>query len=338
ALADPVRAPLIRRGHRPVAEDRLLQRLDLVVDPLDRVEVGVHHVVEQAVQEEHHPVRREARLFVPPADHLVDREVRLPDGHQDVAGDERGRLGDAQPARPRVEPGGVHAEEEVPVVGVELRPLPALDRVLHGELVDAQLRAEGLELLPAGRAQVEPHHRRRIPDQAGDLGGREALRRQRPVAVQPGTCHVRQAYRAPGTPGGTTPRCYRGVNFARRVRSLNLLPFAVLAAAPAHADEAPGRITATEVTMELRADGVLHVKESVTLAGGPVQRKLITRTRYDDTRDRLYRISNVKGASFDGQTLTMAKSGTVEYDVTGAVTPLPGSVELRWFPVAGDRK
>jgi len=90
--------------------------------------------------------------------------------------------------------------------------------------------------------------------------------------------------------------------------------------------------------MELRADGVLHVKESVTLAGGPVQRKLITRTRYDDTRDRLYRISNVKGASFDGQTLTIAKSGTVEYDVTGAVTPLPGSVELRWFPVAGPRR
>ncbi|WP_050760410.1 DUF2207 family protein [Thermobispora bispora] len=125
------------------------------------------------------------------------------------------------------------------------------------------------------------------------------------------------------------------VNLARRLRLLILLPFAVLAAAPAHADEAPGRITATEVTMELRTDGVLHVKESVTLAGGPVQRKLITRTRYDDTRDRLYRISNVKGASFDGQTLTMAKSGTVEYDVTGAVTPLPGSVELRWFPVAG---
>ncbi|ETK33052.1 DUF2207 domain-containing protein [Microbispora sp. ATCC PTA-5024] len=122
------------------------------------------------------------------------------------------------------------------------------------------------------------------------------------------------------------------VDLARRLGLAVVL--AVLAASPAHA-ETSGTITADDVSMSLRKDGVLHVKEAITLSGGPVARTLLTRTRFDDGHDRVYRVSNVKGATLDGDTLTVRGSGTVEYDVTGAVTPLGPAEELRWFAVSG---
>lgn len=64
-----------------------------------------------------------------------------------------------------------------------------------------------------------------------------------------------------------------------------------------------------------------------------MRRTPLTRIRYDDGHDRVYRISNVKGGSYDGETLTF--KGTVEYDVTGAVTPTASGEELRWFAVSG---
>ncbi|WP_246059498.1 DUF2207 domain-containing protein [Herbidospora galbida] len=97
---------------------------------------------------------------------------------------------------------------------------------------------------------------------------------------------------------------------------------------------APARAAGTsEVTMQLRPDGVLHVVER---ADGPLSRTVTTRTRHDDGSDRVYRITNVKGATLDGDTLTVPAAGTVGYDVTGAVTPMPdGTEELRWFAAGG---
>ncbi|WP_433499516.1 DUF2207 domain-containing protein [Sphaerimonospora sp. CA-214678] len=107
-----------------------------------------------------------------------------------------------------------------------------------------------------------------------------------------------------------------------------------LVATPAHA-EPPTTVTKDDVVMELGKDGVLHVKETIALSGGPHRRAMLTRTRHDDGHDRVYRISNVKGATFDGETLTIRGSGTVEYDVTGAVTPGSTGEELRWSAVTG---
>ncbi|MEU8192700.1 DUF2207 domain-containing protein [Microbispora amethystogenes] len=143
------------------------------------------------------------------------------------------------------------------------------------------------------------------------------------------------------------------LDLARRLGPAALLAaLAVLAVSPAHASPAPAQaayaqparaaVTAPvekdEVTLELRRDGVLHVKETVAPAGGTVRRTPITRTRFDDGHDRVYRLSNVKGGSYDGETLTFG--GTVEYDVTGAVAPVAdgaggGGEELRWFAVSG---
>ncbi|WP_182879574.1 DUF2207 domain-containing protein [Microbispora sp. H10949] len=132
------------------------------------------------------------------------------------------------------------------------------------------------------------------------------------------------------------------LDLARRLGPAALLAaLAVLAVSPAHASPAPAQPARAaapadkdEVTLELRRDGVLHVKETVTPAGGTVRRTPITRTRFDDGHDRVYRLSNVKGGSYDGETLTFG--GTVEYDVTGAVSPVAdGGEELRWFAVSG---
>ncbi|MEU7003532.1 DUF2207 domain-containing protein [Nonomuraea sp. NPDC046570] len=103
-----------------------------------------------------------------------------------------------------------------------------------------------------------------------------------------------------------------------------------MTASPAHAAEA---ITA-EVTLELGKGGVLHVTEKISGAGGEIKRTFFTRTRHDDTSDRLYQISGVKGGTLTGDVLT-TKDGTVEYDVKGAVAQLGDIEELRWFAVSG---
>ncbi|MFF5211644.1 DUF2207 domain-containing protein [Streptosporangium sp. NPDC000396] len=99
-----------------------------------------------------------------------------------------------------------------------------------------------------------------------------------------------------------------------------------------------GKVTNDTVKLELRQDGVLHVKETVTFEGSPPTRKLVDRTRYDDGNDRLYQVANFKGdGTLAGDSITLKGSGTatLEYDVKGAVTPLADVQELRWYAVGG---
>ncbi len=97
-----------------------------------------------------------------------------------------------------------------------------------------------------------------------------------------------------------------------------------------------GKVTSTTVQLELRQDGVLHVKEEVVFEGDAPSRDLVDRTRYDDGSDRLYRVTGLKGdATLTGGTITLKGTGnaTLEYDVQGAVTPLADAQELRWYAV-----
>ncbi|MEV5496768.1 DUF2207 domain-containing protein [Nonomuraea fuscirosea] len=117
------------------------------------------------------------------------------------------------------------------------------------------------------------------------------------------------------------------------------LTLAALAATALTLTTAPAALAAEagitdEVTMTLGKDGTLHVVEKITGASGGLKRTFITRTRYDDANDRLYRISNVKGGTLSGDVLTVTGE-TVEYDVKGAVTTSGGVEELRWFAVNG---
>jgi len=97
-----------------------------------------------------------------------------------------------------------------------------------------------------------------------------------------------------------------------------------------------GKVTSTTVQLELRQDGVLHVKEEVVFEGAAPSRDLVHRTRYDDRSDRLYQVTGLKGdATLTGETITLKGSGnaTLEYDVQGTVTPLADAQELRWYAV-----
>ncbi|WP_433372296.1 DUF2207 domain-containing protein [Streptosporangium sp. CA-115845] len=99
-----------------------------------------------------------------------------------------------------------------------------------------------------------------------------------------------------------------------------------------------GKVTSTTVQLELRQDGVLHVKEEVTFEGDAPSRDLVDRTRYDSRSDRLYQVTDLKGdATLTGGTITLKGTGSavLEYDVRGTVTPLTDAQELRWYAVGG---
>jgi hypothetical protein len=127
------------------------------------------------------------------------------------------------------------------------------------------------------------------------------------------------------------------VDLARRaVLAMTLAALMVSPALAARAQTA--NLTRDALTLELRQGGVLHVREQITFSGGGPARTLLTRTRYDDTDDRLFQISGFKGDGTlaDGKiTLTGTGKATLEYDVSGAVTPGGGAEELRWYAVSG---
>ena len=107
-----------------------------------------------------------------------------------------------------------------------------------------------------------------------------------------------------------------------------------LTAAPA-ALAAEAGIT-DEVTMTLGKDGTLHVVEKISGASGELKRTFITRTRHDDTTDRVYQIANVKGGTLAGDVLTVTGQ-TVENDVKVAVMTSGGTlsvVALSWSSLA----
>ena len=73
--------------------------------------------------------------------------------------DERVDLRRLQDAVVGVHVDGLAGQEQVGGVAVELGALVWSQGVLHGELVQAELAGEGVELLLGGGAQVDPDHR-----------------------------------------------------------------------------------------------------------------------------------------------------------------------------------
>ena len=71
-------------------------------------------------------------------------------------------------------------------VAVELGALVGPERVLDGELVQAELAGELVELFLRGAAEVDPHHGVGLLQVLGDVGDREALGLEDPLAIHPG--------------------------------------------------------------------------------------------------------------------------------------------------------
>ena len=187
-LAQLERAPLhgqLLGGRR--GEQVVFQSLDGVVEGLDRLEVAVHDVVEQAVQQVADAVPGEVGAGVPAVDDLADvQPVVLADGDQRPRQDERRELAGGQLAGHQVKPRAVGREEQVRPVAVDLRPLPVDQGVLDRHGMQPELFLEHQQVALVGAAQVEPDHGTRIGEVIADLLDGEALLDELPVLVKPG--------------------------------------------------------------------------------------------------------------------------------------------------------
>lgn len=124
---------------------------------------------------------------------------------------------------------------------------------------------------------------------------------------------------------------------------------------------APERVVRDEVALTVRPDGVVHVKETIVYAFSGtrgIERSLITKRRYSDTRDRVFKVSGIAVTSPDGGPakattaergdrtvikvsapgpLTGRRTVVLEYDVRGAIVPMGAGQELRWTAIGGWR-
>ncbi|TNY36994.1 DUF2207 domain-containing protein [Thermomonospora catenispora] len=121
----------------------------------------------------------------------------------------------------------------------------------------------------------------------------------------------------------------------------------------------PGEnIPTYDVVLRIRPDGVVRVRETITYDfHGRKEHGIVRRVPYR-IDDRLYDIRNVRTSSSTGaparaeasrvlhevrikvggrrRVVTGRQAYVIEYDVRGAMTPLPGRVEFRWDAVGGD--
>ena len=161
----------------------------VVVEGLDGVEVAVDDHVEQPVEQEADTVGGEVGGAVPALEHRLDREpVVLADGDQPPLADEGVDLGLVEAAGLGVDPDRVAGQEQVGGVAVELRALVGPERVLDGELVEAELGGQLVELFLGGAAEVDPHHGVGLLEVIGHVGEREALGVEDTLAIHPRQC------------------------------------------------------------------------------------------------------------------------------------------------------
>ncbi|MFV2172151.1 DUF2207 domain-containing protein [Actinomadura sp. LOL_016] len=150
----------------------------------------------------------------------------------------------------------------------------------------------------------------------------------------------------------------------RRVRPLMaaataaaLLPLTTAAPAAAAERAATERVLKDQVVMTV-GNGVTHVRETIVYefrGRDGFARRFVTREHESTTRDRVYRMTNLRASSPDGgptrvtstsagtrttvevsgpKELTGPRTVVLEYDLRGAVTGMGAADEL-WWPVAG---
>ncbi|MFI0450780.1 DUF2207 domain-containing protein [Actinomadura sp. 6N118] len=147
------------------------------------------------------------------------------------------------------------------------------------------------------------------------------------------------------------------------VASLAVAALIPLTTGAAFADDAttaaPERVIKDEVTLKVGPGGVTHARETIVYEFGgtrELRRTFVTRSHDSVTRDRVYKVENVKATSPDGgpANVSTSNSGTrttvkvsgpapftgrktvvLDYDVRGIATPLGGIEELRWTALGG---
>ena len=185
ALAQFEAAPLDVETLRDSGEQLVFQRLDGLVHALDRFEMAVNDVVQQAVQQEADAELGQVGAAVPAFDDGADvQPVVLADSDQCLRGDEGAQFTGGQLARGHVQPCPVGGQEQVAAVTVELGALVFIDGVLDGQGVKPEFVAQHGEIVAVGVAQVKPYGHGLIGQVITDLGHGKALKLEPPIPVQ----------------------------------------------------------------------------------------------------------------------------------------------------------
>jgi hypothetical protein len=164
-------------GVAPPLENPVLQPVDVLGDLVEQREIAVDRRVDDRVQE---PAggRTNGRGPVLEAvpDRLDDRGSAPVDAHQEAGSGEQVQLAEVELAhRVGRREWLVGDDHVVPGVGVHLRALAAFAEVLDGEVVEAELPFQELEVLTARVADVEPDEVAALADESVDVVVRPRL-------------------------------------------------------------------------------------------------------------------------------------------------------------------
>jgi hypothetical protein len=225
-------APLEATSGAVVGEQLVLERLDVVVERLHRVEVSVHHDVEQSVHQCADTVLLATQL-VEPLRHLVHAEVAIPaldrwQPHGDQATRQH-ECGDAMfgQCRHGVVVGRrgqclhrVDREERVRAVHGGLGALLGRGRVLDRPDVEPELLGQCGECVVVGVVDVGPHQRVVVGETIRDGREREAIHRlARPPHPPTHLGHHPIIQQAPGhLPRRPQPCSWVAISIAHRSR------------------------------------------------------------------------------------------------------------------------
>lgn len=118
------------------------------------------------------------------------------------------------------------------------------------------------------------------------------------------------------------------------------------------------QVVKDDVVLQVRQGGVTHARETIVYAfggKGELHRSFVTKIHDSVTKDRVFKVENVKATSPDGgpTKVSTSESGTtttvkvsggqangrhtvvLEYDVRGTVAQIGGGEELRWTAIGG---
>lgn len=141
------------------AEDLGLDLVDVVGQARHHGGVAVHDGVEDGVEDRLGTVGEQIVVpFESPAHRREVRRLAVPDRHHEGRADEHVQLAEFDGLR-RVEVASrLQDDEQRVVVPLELGPLVGLDGVFDGQLVQAELAREGLELAAVRAVETDPRH------------------------------------------------------------------------------------------------------------------------------------------------------------------------------------
>ena len=167
-----------------VGEHAVLDLLGQVLEPLDHLEVPVHDLVEERVEEEPAALGGVVRPPVPPFQYgcQVERR-RVPQREQVLVPGERVDLAVDQLVLV-VQGEAVQHDQEVPFEELDLGALPLVPRVLDRHGVEVELLGHQGQLVVGGVLDVQPHPGPLLLDQVADPGGIERLLLQDAALVQ----------------------------------------------------------------------------------------------------------------------------------------------------------